>query len=142
MTSDVGSRYLTEGVTGDQIPESVRESVMSELRQGFRPEFLTRIDDVILFKPLTLEEITKFVDLLLAQLNARLEDRQIKIEFTEEASQWIAEKSYDPVYGVRPLKRFLQKQVETRLARGLLSGEVADQSTVRFELENDTLIMK
>lgn len=142
MTSNVGSRYLTEGVTGDEIPESVRESVMAELRQGFRPEFLNRIDDVILFKPLTLEEITKIVDLLLAQLNARMKDRQIKIEFDAKASKWIAEKGYDPVYGARPLKRFLQKQVETRLARGLLSGEISDQSTVRFSLEDDVLVMK
>ena len=142
MTSNVGSRYLTEGVTGDQIPENVRESVMAELRQGFRPEFLNRIDDVILFKPLTLEEITKIVDLLLVQLNNRLADRQIKIEFDTEASNWIAERGYDPIYGARPLKRFLQKQVETRLARGILSGEIVDQSTVRFGLDDGKLVMR
>ena len=142
MTSNVGSRYLTEGVTGDQIPESVRESVMAELRQGFRPEFLNRIDDIILFKPLTLEEITQIVDLLLAQLNQRMADRQIKIEFDSEAGKWIAERGYDPVYGARPLKRFLQKQVETRLARGILSGEVAEQSTVRFGLKDNVLVMR
>ncbi len=141
MTSNVGSRYLTEGVSGDEIPETVRESVMTELRQGFRPEFLNRIDDVILFKPLTLEEITQIVDLLLAQLNARLADRQITIEFDEAAQTWIGEKGYDPVYGARPLKRFLQKQVETRLARGILCGDVAEQSTVRFTLDGDELVM-
>ncbi len=137
MTSNIGSRYLTEGVSGDQIPDTVRNSVMTELRQGFRPEFLNRIDDVILFKPLTLEEITEIVDLLLAQLNARLADRQIVIEFDQAASAWIGEKGYDPVYGARPLKRFLQKQVETRLARGILRGDVAEQSTVRFTLDGD-----
>ncbi|CAA6676651.1 MULTISPECIES: ATP-dependent chaperone ClpB [unclassified Lentimonas] len=142
MTSNVGSRFLTEGVSGDEIPESVRESVMAELRQGFRPEFLNRIDDVILFKPLTLEEITQIVDLLLAHLNARLADRQITIEFDEGARKWIGEKGYDPVYGARPLKRFLQKQVETRLARGILSGEVAEQSTVCFTLDGDELAMR
>jgi ATP-dependent Clp protease ATP-binding subunit ClpB len=142
MTSNVGSRYLTEGVSGDQIPETVRDSVMTELRQGFRPEFLNRIDDVILFKPLTLEEITEIVDLLLAQLNARLADRQIVIEFDQAASAWIGEKGYDPVYGARPLKRFLQKQVETRLARGILSGAVTEQSTVRFTLDGDALLMQ
>jgi ATP-dependent Clp protease ATP-binding subunit ClpB len=142
MTSNVGSRYLTEGVSGDEIPEPVRESVMAELRQGFRPEFLNRIDDVILFKPLTLEEITQIVDLLLAQLNARLADRQIVIEFDDAARAWIGEKGYDPVYGARPLKRFLQKQVETRLARGILSGDVAEQSTVRFTLDGDGLVME
>ena len=142
MTSNIGSRYLTEGVSGDQIPDTVRDSVMTELRQGFRPEFLNRIDDVILFKPLTLEEITEIVDLLLAQLNARLADRQIVIEFDQAASAWIGEKGYDPVYGARPLKRFLQKQVETRLARGILSGDVAEQSTVRFTLDGDALLMQ
>ncbi|MDG1242695.1 MAG: AAA family ATPase, partial [Opitutae bacterium] len=141
MTSNVGSRYLTEGVSGDQIPETVRNSVMTELRQGFRPEFLNRIDDVILFKPLTLEEITEIVDLLLAQLNARLADRQIIIEFDHAACAWIGEKGYDPVYGARPLKRFLQKQVETRLARGILRGDVAEQSTVRFTLDGNELVM-
>jgi len=142
MTSNIGSRYLTEGVSGDQIPDTVRNSVMTELRQGFRPEFLNRIDDVILFKPLTLEEITEIVDLLLAQLNARLADRQIVIEFDQAASAWIGEKGYDPVYGARPLKRFLQKQVETRLARGILRGDVAEQSTVRFTLKGDELVMQ
>jgi ATP-dependent Clp protease ATP-binding subunit ClpB len=142
MTSNVGSRYLTEGVSGDQIPETVRDSVMTELRQGFRPEFLNRIDDVILFKPLSLEEITEIVDLLLAQLNARLADRQIVIEFDQGASAWIGEKGYDPVYGARPLKRFLQKQVETRLARGILRGDVAEKSTVRFTLHGDELAMQ
>jgi ATP-dependent Clp protease ATP-binding subunit ClpB len=142
MTSNVGSRYLTEGVSGDQIPETVRDSVMTELRQGFRPEFLNRIDDVILFKPLSLEEITEIVGLLLAQLNTRLADRQIVIEFDQGASAWIGEKGYDPVYGARPLKRFLQKQVETRLARGILRGDVAEQSTVRFTLHGDELAMQ
>jgi ATP-dependent Clp protease ATP-binding subunit ClpB len=141
MTSNIGSRYLTEGVSGAEIPETVRESVLTELRQSFRPEFLNRIDDVILFKPLTLEEITEIVDLLLAELNQRLSDRQIEIEFSPEARKWIGEKGYDPVYGARPLKRFLQKQVETKLARGLISGEVREQSTVRFEMEADALVM-
>jgi ATP-dependent Clp protease ATP-binding subunit ClpB len=141
MTSNVGSRYLTEGVSGSEIPESVRESVLSELRQGFRPEFLNRIDDTILFKPLTLDEITKIVDLLLADLNRRLADRRITIKFDESASKWIGEKGYDPVYGARPLKRFLQKQVETKLARALLSGAVAEQSTVLFKVVDDVLTM-
>lgn len=142
MTSNVGSRYLTEGVSGAVIPESVRESVFAELRQGFRPEFLNRIDDTILFKPLTLEEITRIVDLLLADLNRRLSDRRIEIEFDESAREWIAERGYDPVYGARPLKRFLQKQVETRLARALIAGEIMDESCIRFSLEGSDLRME
>ncbi len=142
MTSNVGSRFLTEGVTGAEIPENVRESVLAELRQGFRPEFLNRIDDIILFKPLTLEEITQIVELLIGHLNQRLEERRIVIEFEDSAREWVAEKGYDPVYGARPLKRFIQKQVETRLARALLSGEVAEQSTVVFRAEDDALVME
>ncbi|MFP4157015.1 MAG: ATP-dependent chaperone ClpB [Opitutales bacterium] len=141
MTSNVGSRFLTEGVVGSEIPESVRESVLSELRQGFRPEFLNRIDDVILFKPLTIEEITKIVDLLVADLNKRLADRRITIELADAARDWVAERGYDPVYGARPLKRFLQKQMETRLARAMLSAEVPEQSTVRFKVEDGDLKM-
>lgn len=142
MTSNVGSRYLTEGVSGAEIPESVRESVMTELRHGFRPEFLNRIDDTILFKPLTLDEITRIVDLLLADLNERLADRRITIELDDSARQWIGEKGYDPVYGARPLKRFLQKQIETKLARALLGGEIAENSTVRFKVVEDGLAME
>jgi len=142
MTSNVGSRFLIEGVSGSEIPESVRESVMAELRQSFRPEFLNRIDDTILFKPLTLEEITAIVDLLVSDLNRRLEDRRIAIDLDDSAKAWVAERGYDPVYGARPLKRFLQKQIETRLARALLSGEVAEQSTVVFRAGDDGLTME
>jgi len=142
MTSNVGSRFLTEGVVGSEIPDSVRESVLGELRQGFRPEFLNRIDDTILFKPLTLEEITKIVDLLLLDLNKRLAERSITIEFDDSARDWVAERGYDPVYGARPLKRFLQKQVETRLARALIAGDLTEQSTVRFKLDGDALTME
>jgi ATP-dependent Clp protease ATP-binding subunit ClpB len=141
MTSNVGSRFLTEGVVGSEIPESVRESVLAELRQGFRPEFLNRIDDVILFKPLTIEEITRIVDLLLVDLNKRLEDRRVTIELDDAARDWMAERGYDPVYGARPLKRFMQKQLETRLARAMLSGEVPEQSTVRFKVDEGELQM-
>lgn len=142
MTSNVGSRFLIDGVTGGEIPESVRESVMAELRQGFRPEFLNRIDDIILFKPLAIEEITRIVDLLLADLNRRLAERRITIELDAAAREWVAERGYDPVYGARPLKRFLQKQIETKLARGLLSGEVPEPGTVRFKLDGEALVME
>ncbi|HTX64880.1 MAG TPA: ATP-dependent chaperone ClpB, partial [Opitutaceae bacterium] len=115
MTSNLGSRFLLDGVTGDTIPESVRESVMAEVRRAFRPEFLNRIDETILFKPLTLEEITRIVDLLLADLNRRLADRRVTVKLDPKAREWAAEKGYDPVFGARPLKRFLQRQIETRL---------------------------
>jgi len=142
MTSNLGSRFLLEGVTGDTISESVRESVMAELRRTFRPEFLNRIDETILFKPLTLEEITKIVDLLLADLNKRLADRRVVVTLDTKAKEWAAEKGYDPVFGARPLKRFLQRQIETKLARALVAGEIAEGSTVKFLVKGDELVMK
>ncbi len=141
MTSNVGSRYLIDGVTAGEISDTVRESVMAELRAGFRPEFLNRIDDIVLFKPLALEEITKIVDLLVADLNRRLEDRGVKVALDDEARKWVGEKGFDPVYGARPLKRFLQKQVETRLARALISGDITEGQTATFSVEDGELVM-
>ena len=142
MTSNVGSRYLQDNLLDNEISESARESVMADLRDHFRPEFLNRIDDVVLFKPLSLEEITTIVDLLLASLNRRLLDRKVTVEFTSAAKKWVGEKGYDPTYGARPLKRFLQKQVETQLARALVAGEVEEGSEVSFSVKDDQLIMK
>ncbi len=141
MTSNLGSRFLLEGVTGDTIPESVRESVMAELRKSFRPEFLNRIDETILFKPLTLDEITKIVDLLLVDLNKRLVDRRVTVTLDKKAREWTAEKGYDPVFGARPLKRFLQRNIETKLARALLAGDVPEGSDLTFTLRDDQLAL-
>src|SRR4051812_8056249 len=142
MTSNIGSRYLLEGVTGESIPEAVRESVMAELRKSFRPEFLNRIDETILFKPLTLEEITSIVDLLLVDLNKRLAERRVTVVMDKKAKEWAAEKGYDPVFGARPLKRFVQRQIETKLARALISGDVAEDTTVTFHVKNDELVLE
>ena len=142
MTSNLGSRFLLEGVTGSTIPEGVRESVMMDVRKAFRPEFLNRIDETILFKPLTLEEITTIVDLLLADLNKRLADRRVTVALDKKAKEWAAEKGYDPVFGARPLKRFLQRHIETQLARALISGEVGEGSEVRFAVKDEALVMK
>jgi len=140
MTSNIGSRYLLEGVHGDSIPEGVRESVMAELRKAFRPEFLNRIDETILFKPLTLEEITTIVDLLMADLNKRLAERRVTVKLDPKAKEWVAEKGYDPVFGARPLKRFLQRNVETKLARALIAGEVGEGSDITFTVQDDELV--
>lgn len=142
MTSNLGSRYLLEGVTSSTIPETVRESVMAELRKAFRPEFLNRVDETILFKPLTLEEITTIVDLLLADLNRRLVDRRVTVVLDKKAKEWVAEKGYDPVFGARPLKRFLQRGIETKLARALIAGEVAEGSEAKFGVRDDELVMR
>jgi ATP-dependent Clp protease ATP-binding subunit ClpB len=141
MTSNIGSRHLLEGVTGDVIPESVRESVFADLRQAFRPEFLNRIDETILFKPLTLEEITGIVDLLVSDLNKRLADRRVTVALDPKAREWAAEKGYDPVFGARPLKRFLQRQVETRLARAIVSDGIPEGSQVVFSVKGNELAM-
>jgi ATP-dependent Clp protease ATP-binding subunit ClpB len=142
MTSNIGSRHLLEGVKGDEIPESTREAVMADLRQAFRPEFLNRIDETILFKPLALEQIEKIVDLLVADINRRLAERRVTVVLDPKAKEWVAEKGYDPVFGARPLKRFLQRHLETRLARALLAGEVAEDSEVRFSVKDGALVMK
>src|SRR4051812_5259964 len=142
MTSNIGSRFLLDGVQGNSIPDSVRESVMTELRRSFRPEFLNRIDETILFKPLTLEEITTIVDLLLADLNRRLADRRVTVSLDAKAKEWVGEKGYDPVFGARPLKRFLQRNVETKLARALIGGEIAEGRTVTFHVKNDELVLE
>ena len=142
MTSNVGSRYLQDNLIDNEISESTRDSVMADLRDHFRPEFLNRIDDTVLFKPLSLEEITEIVDLLVSSLNKRLEDRKVSVVFTNSAKKWIGEKGYDPTYGARPLKRFLQKQVETQLARALVAGEVEEGSNVTFSIKDEELVMK
>ena len=142
MTSNVGSRYLQDNLIDNEISESTRDSVMADLRDHFRPEFLNRIDDTVLFKPLSLKEITEIVDLLVSSLNKRLEDRKVSVVFTNSAKKWIGEKGYDPTYGARPLKRFLQKQVETQLARALVAGEVEEGSNVTFSIKDDELVMK
>ncbi len=140
MTSNIGSRFLLEGVTGDTIPETVRESVMMELRKSSRPEFLNRIDETILFKPLTLEEITNIVDLLMADLNERPADRCVIVKLDPKAKDWVAEKGCDPVFGARPLRRFLQRNLEAKLARALIAGEVSEGADIVFTVKNDELV--
>jgi ATP-dependent Clp protease ATP-binding subunit ClpB len=141
MTSNIGSRHLIEGITDGEIPESVRESVLSDLRAHFRPEFLNRIDDTVLFRPLGLEQIAQIVELLLTSLNKRLADRRIVIALDDKAREWVAERGYDPVYGARPLRRFLQKEIETPLAKALLRGEVRDGQLVTFARAGDALTL-
>ena len=142
MTSNIGSSYLFEGISGQgEITQSTREAVMNELRLHFRPEFLNRVDDIILFKPLTLEEIEKIVDLLANDLRKRLQSRQITLELTEPARRFIAQAGFDPVYGARPLKRFIARELETRLGRSLIKGEILDGAKVRVGMENDRLAL-
>lgn len=122
--------------------DSVRESVSAELRKSFRPEFLNRIDETILFKPLSMEEITIIADLPLADLNRRLTDRRVSVKLDKKAREWTAKKGCDPVFGARPLKRFLQRSIETKLARALIAGEIEEGREVTFTVKDDELIMK
>jgi ATP-dependent Clp protease ATP-binding subunit ClpB len=140
MTSNIGSHYLMEGLTADGgIREEARARVMAELRQHFRPEFLNRVDDTVLFKPLTLEEIERIVGLMTEELRQRLHERQITLTLSPEARAFIARKGFDPVFGARPLKRFLQHELETRIGRALVAGEVMDGAAVAVDLQDGNL---
>ena len=141
LTSNIGSDHLQNGLLNGKISTAARESIMAELRGTFRPEFLNRLDETVLFKPLSLDEITSIVALLITETNERLKERRIKIELSISAQKWIGKQGYDPVYGARPLKRFLQKQVENRIARAIIGGEVEDGSIIAFDLETEELEM-
>ena len=143
MTSNIGSQYLLTGIDSNgNITEAAEEMVMGDLRSHFRPEFLNRLDEIILFKPLDKSNISGIVSLLMKDLNRRLEDREIKIELTDQAGEFVVEQGYDPVYGARPLKRYLQKHVETLAARVILGDEIHTGSTIVIDVseEGDKLI--
>ena len=143
MTSNIGSPHLVEGLTPKgEIAESVREQVMGELRGHFRPEFLNRIDDVVLFKPLTLAEIEEIVELLIDELRQRLAAKRIELAVAAPARRHIAHAGFDPVYGARPLKRFLQRELETRIARLLMAGDIPEGSRVEVVLDEGQLAVR
>jgi ATP-dependent Clp protease ATP-binding subunit ClpB len=142
MTSNIGAPHLLEGITADgDIRESARIAVMNELKHAFRPEFLNRVDDIVLFKPLHLDEVTKIAGLLAQQLVERLKERRITLDISDEALHHIARAGYDPVYGARPLKRYLQRELETKVARAIIAGQVADGGTLRVREENGQLVL-
>jgi ATP-dependent Clp protease ATP-binding subunit ClpB len=140
LTSNIGSHYLLEGITSSgEIKESARESVMKELGGHFRPEFLNRIDEIVLFKPLTLEEITLIVDLLLEDVTKRLRERGISLEVTVAAKKHIAQAGYDPVYGARPLKRYIQRELETKVGRALIADQLQPGSIIKVDVDANGL---
>ncbi|WP_369900679.1 ATP-dependent chaperone ClpB [Bacillus manliponensis] len=143
MTSNIGSQYLLEGLEEDgSIKEESRSLVMNQLRGHFRPEFLNRVDEVILFKPLTTNEIKGIVDKIVKELQSRLADRHITVELTDAAKEFVVESGFDPMYGARPLKRYVQRQIETKLARELIAGNIVDHNHVVIDVENENLIVK
>jgi ATP-dependent Clp protease ATP-binding subunit ClpB len=142
MTSNIGSQWLLEADVADgEIGAEAYDKVMTELRYRFRPEFLNRIDDIVIFKPLTLPEIERIVDLLLDDVRSRLADRRIELVVTEEARATIARDGFDPVYGARPLRRHIQREVETRIGRALLAGQVRDGATITVDVEGEDLVV-
>ncbi|MGB7799468.1 MAG: AAA family ATPase, partial [Pseudonocardiaceae bacterium] len=142
MTSNIGSQYLLEGVTAQaEITPEARDLVMGELRHHFRPEFLNRIDDIVLFSPLTQTQIEQIVELMFNELRARLGERRMSLEISDEARRFIARQGFDPVYGARPLRRFIAREVETRIGRALLTDAIPDGATIEVELKGDELLV-
>ena len=141
MTSNLGAQYLLDGINDDgTIKKEAEDAVMEALRSNFRPEFLNRLDEIIMFKPLTKDNISHIVDLLMDDLNERVSDREIHITLTDAAKRYIVEEGYDPVYGARPLKRFLQKNVETLAAKLILADDVMPQNTIEIDYDGSKLI--
>ena len=143
LTSNLGSQYLLEGIDREgNITDSAKSAVMAELHRAFRPEFLNRLDETILFKPLTKDNLTGIIDIMVEGLRKRLADRSLKLCITDRAKELIIERGYDPLYGARPLRRYLQSSVETLLARAILSGNLPAGSTLTVDVENDELVCR
>jgi len=136
LTSNLGSQFLVDPLLSQ---EAKRDAVMGAVRSSFKPEFLNRLDDVVLFDPLSIEEIGRIVDLQVEALGRRLADRRLTLDVTPAAREWLALEGYDPAYGARPLRRLVQKQIGDQLARALLSGDVKDGQTVVVDREGDSL---
>jgi len=143
MTSNIGSLHLLDGVTQTgEIEDEARAQVMADLRAHFRPEFLNRVDEIALFKPLTIEETERIVDLQIADVQRRLAGRRITLRVSEEAREHIAREGYDPVYGARPLRRLIQHDVETQIGRALIAGRVADGASITLDVEDGELVVR
>lgn len=143
MTSNIGSQYLLEGIDANgEISEKAKELVSNEMKQRFRPEFLNRIDEIVMFKPLTKSEISKIIDLEFAKISEKLADRKIEIHISDEAKDFIIDNSYSEIYGARPIKRYLQKNIETQIARKIIANEIVDKDKVNITVEDGKLVIK
>ncbi|MBR6702351.1 MAG: AAA family ATPase, partial [Clostridia bacterium] len=142
MTSNLGSDIILDGIENGEISEAARERISMLLKNSFRPEFLNRIDETVFYKPLTRENIDGIIDLLIESLRKRLEDRQLGLEITPEAKKFIADEGYDPVYGARPLKRFLQSRVETLAAKLIIADDPAPGSVLVIDYDGNELTGK
>ncbi|NEX00546.1 ATP-dependent Clp protease ATP-binding subunit ClpB [Pseudobutyrivibrio sp. NOR37] len=144
LTSNIGSQYLLEGIDGvtGEITKETNDLVMNDLRNSFRPEFLNRLDEIIMFKPLTKDNIGGIVDLIIEELNGRLADRQLRIHLTDAAKQFVIDQGYDPVYGARPLRRYIQKNVETMAAKIILAGDISEGTVITIDSDGSQLLAK
>ena len=143
MTSNIGSKYLTDNIKEDgTIEDETKNQVEDELKRNFRPEFINRIDDIVIFSPLTEKEIVKIIRLQAKDLEKRLERRNIKLEITDEAVRFIGDESYAPNYGARPVKRYLQKHLETEIASMIIAGTVTDEQTIVVDCEDGKLVYR
>ena len=140
MTSNIGSQILLENVKDSGvITENTEQAVMANVNEYFKPEILNRMDDIVLFKPLTVDDMSLIVDKVVTQLNIRLMDQRISIDVSDKAKKWLGEEAYEPQFGARPLKRFVQRQIETPLARRMIREDMPEGTTVKIDLTDDGL---
>ncbi|OFI00006.1 chaperone protein ClpB [Clostridium acetireducens DSM 10703] len=142
MTSNIGSEHLLENKNLKIVEKQIREKVMNEMKIRFKPEFLNRLDDVIMFKPLTIDDIGKIIDIFVDEIRKRLKDRHISLEITDSAKGLMAKEGYDPVYGARPLKRYIENTLETQIAKKIIKGEIYEGITVKVDVEGDNIVIK
>ena len=141
LTSNLGSQYILDGIQNGEVSPEARNAVDTLLKQSFRPEFLNRLDEIVVYKPLGKQEIGGVVELLLKKLHHRLAEKQLLLKITENAKDYIIENGYDPVYGARPLKRYIQSKVETLIARSIIRGEPSEGDTLTVDADATGLLL-
>ena len=143
LTSNLGSDYILEGIEPNgEISEEAKEQVQKLLKQSFRPEFLNRLDEIVFYKPLMKNEISKILELLIKDLENRLEDKHIKLNISENAKNYLIDNGYDEIYGARPLKRFVQRKLETLIAKEILEQKILPNTTVKVDFKDNELCIK
>jgi ATP-dependent Clp protease ATP-binding subunit ClpB len=143
MTSNLGSDIILEGITSDgEISSEARSGVTALLKRSFRPEFLNRLDEIVFYKPLTKENIKSIIDLLIKDLSGRLIKKRLFLEITNSAKEYVIDAAYDPMYGARPLKKYLQSNIETLIARKIISEDISPETTITVDIENGKLVAR
>ena len=143
MTSNLGSQLIQEGIDSEgRLTEATRGQVEALLKANFRPEFLNRLDETVIYTPLTRDEIVKIMHLMVANLSRRLAERRLSVQLTPAAEQWVVDNGYDSVYGARPLKRFIQRAIETPIARLLIERDLKEDTAIIVDVENDEVVLK